>query len=315
MKILVTGGAGFIGSHLAEKLHDDGHRVTVIDSLSNFLYPKEIKEQNAQLLISKGVNFIHTDLSKSNIELFVKDQDAVVNQAAIPGLAKSWSNIDVYIESNVIGLAKLLDACIKFKTPKFIQISTSSVYGFSATGNENSPKSPASPYGVTKLAAENLAKAYEMNFGLNLTILRYFSVYGPRQRPDMAFARFIDAVLNDRKITIFGDGSQSRTNTFVSDVVEATISALHLDRCPEEKIFNISGCESSSIQEIVKRIEKIVGKSASIDYLPRVFGDQNQTMGDIDKAKKYLNWEPKTKINEGLEAQVDWQKKSQIPKS
>jgi UDP-glucuronate 4-epimerase len=308
MRILVTGGAGFIGSHLSEKLQEVGHEVTALDSLSDFLYPSKIKEQNVQILQSKGIKFIHADLSFSNLEPIVKNQDVVINQAAIPGLAKSWSNIKEYTDSNVIGLGKLLDACIRTKTFKFIQISTSSVYGLKATGKEDSEKLPVSPYGVTKLAAENLAKAYAMNFGLNVTILRYYSVYGPRQRPDMAYNRFINAILNGTKIQVFGDGMQTRTNTFVSDVVDATISSMNLKKGPEEHVFNISGNESYSMQEIIHKIEMIVGKPAKIEYAPRVYGDQDQTLGDISMARKHLNWTPKVQINEGLEAQVKWQK-------
>jgi UDP-glucuronate 4-epimerase len=309
MKILVTGGAGFIGSHLAEQLAQDGHEVTVLDSLSDFLYPKSVKEQNIKEVTSHGIRFIPADLVSDDLLPIVKDQQIVINQAAVPGLEKSWTHLDQYARSNIVGLGRLLEASVKAHIERFIQVSTSSVYGKDAVGIEDSPKNPFSPYGVTKLSAENLVKAYEANFSLNSTILRYFSVYGPRQRPDMAFHKFIDAIQGNKAITIFGDGHQSRSNTYVGDIVAATIKSLRLNNCPEEKVFNIAGSENWKLIQVIEKIENILGKKASIRYEPNKHGDQQITRGDTTKAKKFLSWEAQTSLDEGLAKQVQWQLK------
>ncbi len=312
MKILVTGGAGFIGSHLAEKLTWDGHKVTVVDSLSDFLYPKSIKEQNIRDITPHGIRFIQADLAADDLRPILNDIQVVINQAAIPGLEKSWTHLDQYSQSNIVGLGRLLEACVKSNIQKFIQVSTSSVYGKDAIGMEDSPKNPFSPYGVTKLSAENLVKAYEANFSLDVTILRYFSVYGPRQRPDMAYHKFINAIQGNETITIFGDGNQSRSNTYVGDIVAATIESLKFNGCSEDKVFNIAGSESWTLIEVIEKIENILGKKASIRYEPSKQGDQQITRGDTTKAKKFLNWEALTSLDEGLAKQIHWQLNSRF---
>ena len=199
MKILVTGAAGFIGSHLAEELNEQGHQVVAIDSLSDFLYPREIKERNIQNFKSLGINFFPVDIRSNRIDEIIKGCDYVINEAAIPGLVKSWSHMGSYIEANVLGLQNLLESSVKNEVKRFIQISTSSVYGKDAIGDESSSTNPYSPYGVSKLAAEKLAQAYSENYGLDVTILRYYSVFGPRQRPDMAYFKFIKAIAEGTK--------------------------------------------------------------------------------------------------------------------
>lgn len=310
MKILVTGGAGFIGSHLAEKLTWDGHEVTVLDALSDFLYPRNLKEQNIKEITSHGIRFIQADMAKDNLLPAVEGQQIIINQAAIPGLVKSWTHLDQYVQSNIVGLGRLLEAALRSSIEKFIQISTSSVYGRDAVGNEDSLKTPYSPYGVTKLSAENLVKAYEANFNLDVTILRYFSVYGPRQRPDMAYHKFINAIRRNETITIFGDGHQSRSNTYVGDVVNATIASLYLDDCPGGKVFNIAGSESWELLQVIEKIEDILGKKAIIRFEPTRYGDQQITRGETTKAQKFLKWNAETNINEGLEKQIEWHLKS-----
>jgi nucleoside-diphosphate-sugar epimerase len=309
MKILVTGGAGFIGSHLAERLFSEGHDVTILDSLSDFLYPKEVKMSNIHDLTSNGVRFKHLDLATSDLSEVLHNQQVVINQAAIPGLEKSWSHLSNYVDSNLIGLGRLLDASVEAGVERFIQISTSSVYGRDATGPEESQKNPVSPYGVTKLSAEALAKAYEVNFGLQLTILRYFSVYGPRQRPDMAYYKFINAIINDEILYVYGDGHQSRSNTFVSDVVTATLASINLVECPVSRVFNVAGTQNYELLEVISILESIIGKKARLKYLPTRNGDQKKTSGVTDKAHKYLNWRPEIDLESGLERQIDWQKK------
>jgi nucleoside-diphosphate-sugar epimerase len=307
MKILVTGGAGFIGSHLAEKLHMNGHEVTILDSLSDFLYPKTIKEHQVQALTTMGIRFEHADIATADMVKILDNHEVVINQAAIPGLVKSWSHFSEYVHSNVIGVGKLLEASAITGIQKFVQISTSSVYGLNATGPEDSHKNPVSPYGVSKLSAELLAQAYKQNYDLDLTILRYFSVYGPRQRPDMAYHKFIDAIIQGKIISIYGDGLQNRTNTYVSDAIDATVASLEITECSEEKIFNIAGGESQNLLQVISLLEAMIGKKASLQFLPAKKGDQRSTVGVTKRAEEYLKWKPTTHLVSGLEKQVEWQ--------
>jgi UDP-glucuronate 4-epimerase len=306
VKILVTGGAGFIGSHLAEKLSLSGNEVTVIDSISNFLYGSEEKLENTAMFDELGIKFYKRDLVKEEIDDLVENQDVVINEAAIPGLVKSWEYINEYMASNVIAVGRLLESCKKNRVGKVIQVSTSSVYGKSALGDESSRVEPYSPYGVSKLASENLCHAYSKNFQIPIVILRYFSVYGPRQRPDMAYNRFIRAILNDECIEIYGDGLQSRTNTFVSDIVDATISCTLTDLVDGETL-NISGARSINLLEVIRILEEIIGKKAQIKFLPAKNGDQRETRGDFTKASRLIDFKPKIDFELGLLRQVEWQ--------
>ena len=306
MKVLVTGGAGFIGSHLAEKLAYLGYEVMVIDNLSDFLYPTENKLENIAGFNELGIKFRKLDLVVDPIDEIVSNCDVIVNQAAIPGLIKSWSHLDEYSRANIVGLGKILESAKKYKIKRFIQISTSSVYGKSATGGEDSNKNPFSPYGVTKLAAENLARAYESNHELPVTILRYFSVYGPRQRPDMAYHKFIRAMLNEECIEIYGDGLQTRTNTFVSDIVDATISCTSTNLVDGETL-NLSGTRSINLLEVIRILENVIGKKAKLKFMPPRDGDQRETRGEFTKASKLINFNPKIDFESGLAMQVEWQ--------
>jgi UDP-glucuronate 4-epimerase len=307
MKVLVTGGAGFIGSHLAENLALLGHEVIVIDNLSNFLYPSEKKLENTAAFDDLGIKFKRIDLVTDPIDEIVASCEVIVNQAAIPGLVKSWSHLHEYTQSNVIGLGKILESARKHGVKRFIQISTSSVYGETANGAEDSPKNPYSPYGVTKYAAEKLARAYEANYNLPVTILRYFSVYGPRQRPDMAYNKFISKILSGETLEVFGDGSQTRTNTYVQDIVEATTAATNLNLPINGLDFNISGNEKIGLLEVIKILEDGIGKKAKINFLEKRDGDQQSTEGNFNKAKDLLGYQPLVGIREGLARQIDWQ--------
>ncbi len=306
MKILVTGGAGFIGSHLVEQLSLLGNEVTVIDSISNFLYGTEEKFENMTRFNELGVVFHKRDLAKDEIDDLVEKQDVVINEAAIPGLVKSWKYINEYMESNVIAVGRLLDSCQKVGIRKVIQVSTSSVYGKNAVGDETSIIEPYSPYGVSKLASENLCHAYSQNFQMPIVILRYFSVYGPRQRPDMAYYKFIHAILNEECIEIYGDGLQSRTNTFVSDIVDATISCASTNLVDGETL-NVSGARSINLLEVIRILENIIGKKAQIKFLPPKDGDQRETRGDFTKASRLIDFNPKIDFELGLSRQVEWQ--------
>ena len=220
MRVLVTGVAGFVGSHLAERLLADGQEVVGLDCFTDY-YPRPVKERNlVNLLGSPGFEFHELDLRRDDLEPVMSGVDVVVNEAAMAGLMRSWTDLDGYVSCNLLGLERLIQASAA--VGRFVHISTSSVYGTDAVGDEEAPTRPVSPYGVTKLAAEKLLLAHVEVHGFPGTILRYFSIYGPRQRPDMAYHLFTEAMLDGRPIVVFGDGLQSRSNTFVSDAVAGT---------------------------------------------------------------------------------------------
>jgi nucleoside-diphosphate-sugar epimerase len=306
MKILVTGGAGFIGSHLTEKLSQLNHKVTVIDSMSDFLYPSEYKRENIRFFDPQRVAFKKADLAVDDLSELVTGQDVVINLAAIPGLVKSWSHIEAYMSANVLALGRLLEACKNVKIRRFIQISTSSVYGKNANGNEDSKKEPYSPYGVSKFAAENLARAYEANFNLPVVILRYFSVYGPRQRPDMAYQKFINSIDKGLPFKVFGDGRQLRSNTYVDDVVAATTLATNLDFDLDGRNFNIAGHESIELLYAIRTIERIIGKRANFSFEEKRDGDQYLTQGNYSAASLSFGYKPKITFEDGITRQIDW---------
>lgn len=306
MKILVTGGAGFIGSHLAESLSNQGHQVTVADSLSDFLYPTIDKLENVKSFSRKQIVFKKLDLVLDDLSDLVTGQDVIINLAAIPGLVKSWSHIDAYMSANVLGLGRLLEASKNIQIKRFIQISTSSVYGKNANGNEEATKEPYSPYGVSKLAAENLARAYEANFGMPIVILRYFSVYGPRQRPDMAYQKFIYSINNSLPFNVFGTGKQLRSNTYVEDVVDATMLATNLDLDIDGRVFNIAGQEDVELLNAISMIEKIIGKKAKFSFEEKRDGDQYITKGDFSAASISLGYKPRITFEVGISRQIEW---------
>lgn len=306
MKILVTGGAGFIGSHLAESLSKQNHQVTVVDSISDFLYPAVDKLENIKAFNPKQIVFKKLDLEFDDLNELVTGQDVIINLAAIPGLVKSWSHIDAYMSANVLALGRLLEACKNSEIKRFIQISTSSVYGKNANGNEDATKEPFSPYGVSKLAAENLARAYEANFNLPIVILRYFSVYGPRQRPDMAYQKFIKSINNEQPFKVFGSGKQLRSNTYVDDVVDGTILATNLDLDINGQVFNIAGQESIELLDAISTIERIIGKKAKYSFEEKRDGDQYVTQGDFSAASLSLRYQPKTLFEVGISRQIEW---------
>jgi nucleoside-diphosphate-sugar epimerase len=227
MKCLVTGAAGFIGSHLCEKLLEQGHQVTGLDAFIPY-YAPALKEKNLEAARTQpNFRFERRDLRQDDCSDLLRDVDVVFHLAAMPGLVRSWSDFDLYTTCNVQATQRLLEA-VRQTAPRlgrFLYISTSSVYGRFASGDESLPLKPISPYGVTKLAAEQLCRAFEESHGLPLVVLRYFSVYGPRQRPDMGYNIFIRALLKGEPITVNGDGQQVRGNTYISDCVDVTIRA------------------------------------------------------------------------------------------
>jgi nucleoside-diphosphate-sugar epimerase len=234
------------------------------------------------------------------------DVDYVINEAAMPGLGLSWSDFELYSSCNLSSVARLMDQAKRWPLTKFVQISTSSVYGKNAVGDENMPTLPVSPYGVTKLAAENLAFAYMRDSEVPVTVLRYFSVYGPGQRPDMAYRKFISKALSGEAIDLYGTGDQSRSNTFIDDCVAGTISALESGRIGE--VYNIAGSTERSLNEALAIISGLVGRDLEVHHHGTARGDQDRTFGDTTKASQELGFVNATSLEEGLEAQIKWQR-------
>lgn len=306
MRCLVTGAAGFIGSHLCERLLADGHEVLGIDCFTPY-YPRTVKERNLALCRGHGrFDFRELDLAADNLADAVKGVDWLFHLAAMPGLVRSWTHFDEYNRCNVTATQRLLESVrTSGSLQRMIFASTSSVYGKYASGDESLPTKPSSPYGVTKLAAEHLCRIFATEFDLPVTILRYFSVYGPRQRPEMGYHLFIDAVLRGRPIPLTGDGLQLRGNTFIDDCVEATVRAVAAE--PGE-VYNLGGGELVSVIQAIRLIEKLAGKQAIIEQRPPRPGDQIATAADITKLAKRIGWRPATGIEDGLRQQVEWQK-------
>jgi len=307
-KALVTGVAGFIGSHLAERLLREGFEVVGIDSFEDY-YARWIKEKNIESLL-KNKSFIFLKKNISSDDFFNLPQlesfDCIFHQAAQAGVRKSWGkDFEIYTKNNILATQKLLEYAKEKDVKKFIYASSSSVYGDakSLPFKESSPTKPFSPYGVSKLAGENLCYLYFRNFGVPVVSLRYFTVYGPRQRPDMAFHKFIRGIILDEEIEIYGDGTQTRDFTYVDDVVEANILSLN---SPPGEVFNIGGGESISLIDALKLIEKLLGKKAKVKKREPQKGDLQDTLADIKKAKRIINYKPKVKIEEGLEKEILW---------
>ncbi|MGF1582435.1 MAG: NAD-dependent epimerase/dehydratase family protein [Gemmataceae bacterium] len=308
MRCLVTGAAGFIGSHLCERLLSDGHEVVGLDAFIPY-YPRAIKETYLTgLRDHQAFTFHELDLRSDPLVAATEGVEVVFHLAAMAGLRKSWTDFDLYQSCNLTATQRLIEAVRDCDTLKrFVYASTSSVYGRFSSGNESLPTRPTSPYGVTKLASENLCGAFAEEFGLPLVIIRYFSVYGPRQRPDMGYWKFINAILNDEEITVFGDGLQARGNTYVTDCVEATMGAVD---CIVGEAYNLGGGETANVWDIIRKVEAILGKKAKVKQGPARPGDQRYTCADTSKLKRHIGWTPKTTLDEGLAQQVEWQRKS-----
>lgn len=304
---LVTGAAGFVGSHLSEQLIGRGQRVIGVDAFIPY-YPRALKEQNlAGLRQSGDFSFHEVDLRSGDLAPLLAEADVVFHLAAQAGLVRSWSEFDSYMTCNIQATQRLLEAVVKSSVRHFLHISTSSVYGRFATGDETAPLAPISPYGITKLAAEHLVQAYAANYGLPTTILRLFSVYGPRQRPDMGYNIFIRAFLDGQTITVDGDGTDSRSNTFVRDCAEGLILAFEQPERSAGEIFNIGGGQEVNVNQVLAILEELTGKEAQVVHGPARAGDQRRTVADIGKAQRLLGYAPQTTIVDGLAAQLAWQ--------
>ncbi|MCS7014676.1 MAG: NAD-dependent epimerase/dehydratase family protein [Gemmatales bacterium] len=308
MRCLVTGAAGFLGSHLCERLLQEGHEVLGIDAFIPY-YDPAVKERNlADIWKHPRFRFYRLDLRHADLRDIVQGQEYVFHLAAMPGLVQAWHDFEGYWTCNVLATHRLLEAVRQCASPlrRFLYISTSSVYGRYASGDEVLPLKPISPYGVTKLAGEHLCRAHAEAFGLPLVVLRYFSVYGPRQRPDMAYYRFIRALLLEEPITVYGDGFQVRGNTYVSDCIEATIRAM--EALPGET-YNIGGGEAATVWDIIRKLEAISGRKARVRHEPPRPGDQRYTFADTSKLRIHLDWQPRISLEEGLRQQWAWQER------
>jgi UDP-glucuronate 4-epimerase len=305
MTILITGYAGFIGSALCRKLIAGGERVIGVDSHNSVLYSSRLKNSNTNELIKFGPLFSSYifDLSDIDCEFFKKHQvRSVINFAALPGQVSSWQRFDQYLKSNVFATQRLLEAIKCYgKVDKLIQVSTSSVYGAFANSKESSLLTPSSPYGVTKLAAENLIKCYCDILDVDYTILRYFSVYGPGQRPDMAISQFLKRIISNKSILATGDGTQARDLSYVDDVVAATISALKIET--PQTVYDISGGESFTVNEIVNTCLKVTNSKLNVEYIERPIGDQEKTLGNRESAVQDLGLKRTVSLEEGVSNQ------------
>ena len=304
--VLVTGAAGFIGSALTRALSAGGWQVIALDGLLDGLYPSTEKKQRFSALSDlPGVTALQLDLRSDDLNAIPDTVTHVINEAAMPGLGLSWQDFELYASCNIGALSRLIERSSSWPLERFVQISTSSVYGKNAVGNESQPLEPVSPYGVTKLAAENLVFAHMRDSGFPALILRYFSVYGPGQRPDMAYRKFIQKALAGEPITVYGDGNQSRSNTYIDDCVAGTIAALTLGKTGD--VFNIAGDTERSLNEALAIVEGHLGKSLVIDYREAARGDQDRTKGDISHASDVLGFRNSTTLEDGLARQIEWQ--------
>lgn len=306
MQTVVTGAAGFIGSRLSERLVSEGHQVLGIDCFSDY-YSRRLKEFNLRHLKEReNFTLLEGDLLDLDLPEILQGMDWVFHQAAQAGVRASWGEeFSIYSSSNILATQQLLEAAREAGIAKFIYASSSSVYGETddLPMREEGRTRPVSPYGVSKLAAENLCQLYYHNFGLPVISLRYFTVFGERQRPDMAFHIFIKAVLSGEKITIFGDGEQSRSFTYIDDVVEANLLAAE-SRLKGE-IFNIgSSKKRTTLNQAIALIEDITGEKATRVYQSRVRGDVRHTSADLSRAQKLLGFSPEVDLAAGLAAEV-----------
>jgi UDP-glucuronate 4-epimerase len=303
--VLVTGAAGFIGSHLTNVLAKSGRQVIALDCFLPNLYENKIKYENWNSFNKDTVTRVKFDLRSDDFEMLSDfNISTIYNQAALAGQMDTWTNAKLYYECNLIALNRLLEFAKDRRVESFVQASTSSVYGTRAVGNEGQIPKPTSPYGISKLAAENLLLAYSHSYGVPVKILRYFSVYGPNQRPDMAYSKIISSIYSGEEFTIFGDGLQARTNTFISDVLDATVLASNLAQVGEP--LNICGDDFVSLNEAIAMIESISGKKLKKRFVGSRLGDQYKTFGDNLLAKRTLNWTPKIKFSDGIRTQIQY---------
>ena len=300
MKYVVTGAAGFIGSHLAEALQGAGHEVVGVDSYTDY-YERARKVRNAA-----GLDVVEADLATAPLEPILAGADGIFHLAGQPGVRASWGeSFQLYLDRNVRATQRVFEAAAAAGT-RVVFASSSSVYGDAETypTPEDVEPRPISPYGITKLASEHLATAIARAQGLDAVLLRYFTVYGPRQRPDMAFTAMLEALARGERFRLFGDGSAARSFTYVADAVAGTIAAMERGRAGE--VYNVGGGDEATMNEAIVLAEEISGRSLDVERLDVAAGDVKRTRADVTKAAAELNWAPETALRDGMRAQWDW---------
>lgn len=304
MRCLVTGVAGFIGSTLAERLVSDGHEVVGVDCFTDY-YARSVKEANLETLRSSSrFELREQDLSVADIDGLLGGVEVVFHQAAQAGVRASWGvTFESYTRHNILATQRLLEAVKGASVRRLVYASSSSVYGdtLDLPMRETSRPRPFSPYGVSKLAAEHLSELYRHNFGVSTVSLRYFTVYGPRQRPDMGFHKFIACMLRGAPLPVFGDGRQTRDFTFIDDIVEANLLALNEGA---SGVYNVGGGSRVTLNEVLQTLSEIVGVPLSIDHVDPQAGDVRHTEADTTRAQTELGYAPRVGLREGLTRQV-----------
>jgi nucleoside-diphosphate-sugar epimerase len=305
-RYVVTGAAGFIGSHLVSTLLDDGGAVVGVDAFTDY-YARELKEENLSAARGRGgFDFVERDLAEATLEDVVDGAEGIFHLAAQPGVRGSWGeSFARYAHDNVVATQRVLETASKAGV-RVVVVSSSSIYGNAEaypTSEEVRPR-PISPYGVTKLCCETLARAYAESAALDHVVLRYFTVYGPRQRPDMAYTRIVRALADGATFTVFGTGEQSRDVTYVGDAVAATVAAM--TRGVGGATYNVGGGSETSLREAIAVCERLSGARLDVVYAGVAAGDVRRTAADTSRARRDLAWEPRTSVEEGLRAQLEW---------
>ena len=307
LRVVVTGAAGFIGSHLCDRLLADGHVVVGIDSFSDF-YERTRKKQNiAEARSRDNFTMVELDMVDGDLARALRGANVLFHCAGQPGVRPSWGDhFDRYVQDNIVATQRVLEAVRESPVKRLIFASSSSVYGDAEMfpTKETALPRPVSPYGMTKLAAEHLVFVYTRNFGIPATSLRYFTVYGPRQRPDMAFHRFMEALVDGEEIEIYGDGEQTREFTFVADAIEGTVRAASMDVVGQ--VINLGGGSRVTVNRVLDTLEDISGVKARRRYMPAAPGDPRHTGASINVAREKLGWEPRVSLREGLTRQWEW---------
>ena len=303
-RLVVTGCAGFIGSRITSELLKAGHVVVGVETLNDLLYSRDQKASRLSSL-NEHVNFHPVVGESHSIDDLVTEfrgADCIINEAGLPGQVLSWDYLEQYCEANLLAAERFMRAAIQAEVSRFVQASTSSVYGKFAISDEAGTLNPCSPYGVTKLAAEHLLRTYADDRGIELQILRYFSVYGPGQRPDMAIHRFLKAAHLREPITIYGDGSQIRDFTYVDDIVQGTLRAAEMSG---SNTYNLCSGRPLALKEVVQLCIAVVGSDVPVILGERTRGDQDTTAGDNSAAQRELGFVPKTRLSDGIAAQYE----------
>jgi UDP-glucuronate 4-epimerase len=309
MKLLVTGGAGFIGSHLVEALIAQGHRVSVIDNFNDF-YDPAIKRSNVSAFArSVPIHEVELCNQAAVAEVLAKEQpDVIIHLAGRAGVRPSILYPELYLQTNIFGTYSLLEGAKLNGVPRLIFASSSSVYGATKElpfREDQSLHQTLSPYASTKLAGEHLCSTYSHLYGIQVVCLRFFTVYGPRQRPDLSIHRFTHLIANGKPIEVYGDGSAARDFTYVDDTIQGVLGAIAFRSSPFE-IFNLGESDTIDLLSMIREIEKALGRKATIDFRPPVPGDMPRTYADITKAKQMLNYRPTTRLQEGIAKFVEW---------